>query len=84
MERKLTRTYHTLPVKDITLIPVVETSLSYWHDGAGVSVIGTGQPVCVVIVSPSDTKIFAITGEEILPEQFHKEYPDVNIDLGQV
>ena len=84
MERKLTRTYHTLPVMDITLISVVETSLSYWHDGVGVSVIGTRQPVCVVVVSPSDTKIITITGEEIPSEQFFKEYPDISMELGQI
>ena len=84
MKKKLTRTYHTLPVMNLTLIPIVETLLGYWQDRAGVSVFATKQPIGVVVVSSSGKRVITVTGEELSLEQFFQEYPDIGVELGQI
>jgi hypothetical protein len=84
MEKKLTRTYHTLPVMNLKLIPIVETSLGYWQDRAGVSVFAKKQPIGVVVISSSGRRVITVTGEEIPLEQFFQEYPDISVELGQI
>jgi hypothetical protein len=82
MEKKVIHTSHPLLLMDVTLIPIVETSLHYWHGENGLSLLGTKQPIGVVVVSSSDKKVLTIDGQEFPLDLFVKEHPDITMDSG--
>jgi hypothetical protein len=84
MERKIAETCPALSVMNVTLVPIVETSLSCWHNGTGISVFGIKKPIGVVVVSPLYKKVITVDGEEFPVEQFLAEHPGVNTGAGQI
>ena len=77
MEEKVVEIDSPITVGQVTLIPVVESSLNNWHGGGWVSCFGSKQPVFIVVVSPSWKKAFRISGEEVPLDQFIQETPGI-------
>lgn len=82
MEKKEIGADTPIIVAGVTLIPVVEVSLNYWHGKRGISFFGVKQPVGVVLVSPSAKRAFRVTGEEVLLDQLIQEAPGIKEVLG--
>ena len=70
-----------LPVMDVTLIPIVETSLNYWQDKNRLSIFGIKQPMGIIVLSQSVKKVIKLTGEELPLEQFMGEHPEIKEQL---
>ena len=77
MEKKEVGIGNPVAVAGVTLIPVLQVSVSYWRGGNGISFMGVKQPVSIVVVSPSAKKAFRVTGEEVSLNQLIQEVPDV-------
>jgi hypothetical protein len=75
MEEKVVEIGSPITVGQVTLIPVVESSLNNWHGGGWVSCFGIKQPVSIVVVSPSWKRAFRISGEEVPLDKFIEETP---------
>lgn len=81
MNRKLITLHPELQLLDITLIPIIETSMGCWYNGSGVSACGMKQPIGVIVRSPSVEKVITITGEELSLSQFFELHPEVQNTL---
>jgi len=77
MEKKEVVIENPVAVAGITLVPVTQFSLNYWHGKHSLSCFGMKQPVGVVVVSPSTKRVFRITGEEISLEELIIEAPGI-------
>ena len=77
MEKKEIEISSPLKVRGVTVISVIKSSLQCRRYRAGISFLGTRQPVSVVIISPSGKKAFRITGEEMPLDQLIQEIPAV-------
>ncbi len=75
MEKKEVEIGNPMTIGEVTLIPVVELSLTYWCGGGRFFFFGTKQPASIVVVSPSGKRAFRISGEEVPLDQFIKEIP---------
>ncbi len=84
MENQEIRIDNSLTVAGITLVPVVQITLSYWHGDSGISYFGAKRPIGVVVVSPSAKKAFRITGEEVPLDQFIREVPNMEGRLAEI
>lgn len=71
-------------VAGVTVIPVAQVSLSYWHVNRGFSFFGVKQPASVVVVSRSVRKAFRVTGEEVSLDQLIQEVPGMRELLEKV
>ena len=71
-------------VAGVTVIPVSEVSINYWHSKRGIASFGSKQPVSIIIVTPSAKKAFRITGEEITFDQLTQEIPDIRETLKKI
>ncbi len=77
MEKKKVTIGHHLTVAGVTLIPVIESSLSCWNIKGIFSFFGVSQPVSIVAVSTSEKKAFSNTGEEVPLGQLIREVPGI-------
>ncbi len=73
MEREEIRIEAPFTVAGVTSVPIVKTSLNYWHGRGHLSFLGTNQPVSVVVVSPQARRAFRINGEEVPLDQLTGE-----------
>jgi hypothetical protein len=73
MEKEEVEIGNPVTIGGVTLIPVVELSLTYWCSRGRFSCFGTKQPASIVVVSPSRKRAFRISGEEVPLDQFIKE-----------
>jgi len=74
MEKSTVNLDNPVAIREVTIIPVVRVSLHYSF-AAGISVMSTKQPIAAVILSPSQKKVFRISGEEVTLEQLAEEFP---------
>ncbi len=84
MEKKEVKIDNPVALAGVTLLPLVEVSLSYWRRDSRLSIFGTKQPVSVVVISPSAKKAFRISGEEVPLEQLMQEVPGIREILGEI
>ena len=77
MEKKEVEIGNPMTIGGVTLIPVIELSLNYWHGGGRFSCFGIKQPVSVVVVSSSGKRAFRASGEEVPFDQFIQETPGI-------
>ena len=77
MEKKEIGIDTPVAVAGVTVIPITEFSLNYWHRNSGISFFGVKKPISVVVVSPSSKKAFRVTGEEVPLEQLIQEVPGI-------
>jgi len=77
MEKKEVEISNPVTIAGVTLIPVIKTSLNYWHSNRGVSFFSIKQPLNVIVVSPSEKRAFRITGEEVSLDQLIQEVPGI-------
>lgn len=77
MEKKEITIDNPVAVGELTLIPVVQVSSSYWWAGGGASLFGIKQPVAVVMISMSAKRAFRITGEEVSLDQLIQEFSGI-------
>jgi len=61
----------------VTVIPVVEVSLSHWRIKGGFSFYGVKKPVSLVVISSAGKRAFRITGEEVPLNQLVQEVPGI-------
>ncbi len=77
MEKKKVTVGHPFTVAGVTLIPVIESSLSCWNIKGIFSFFGVSQPVSIVAVSTSEKKAFSSSGEEVPLARLIKEVPGI-------
>ncbi len=77
MEKEEIRIEAPFAVAGVTLVPIVKTSVNYWHSKGRLSFFGTKQPVSIVVISPQAKKAFHINGEEIPLDQLINEVPGI-------
>ena len=75
MEKQEVGVGNAVEVAGVTLIPLVEVSLSYRHANGGISSFGVKQAVAVVVVHQTAKRAFRITGEEVPLGQLMQEFP---------
>ena len=71
-------------VSGVTLIPITEVSVNYWHGNSGTSFFSVKQPISVVVVSQSVKRAFRVSGEEIPLDQLIREVPAIKEILEQI
>jgi uncharacterized spore protein YtfJ len=84
VEKKEVAIDNPVTIAGLTLVPVVQILLSYWHGRSSSLYSGTKQPVALVIVSPSAKRAFRITGEEISIDQLFQEAPEIEEMLERI
>ena len=84
MEKEEIRIEAPVAVDEVTLVPIVRTSLNWWQHKGRLSCFGTRQPVSLVVVSRQARRAFRIDGEEITLDQLSKEVPGINEILGKI
>jgi len=84
MEKKEVKTGEPFTTDEITIVPVVETSLYYRQGKRILLYSGTSRAVGVVVVTPSATRAFRADGEEISIEQMNKEVPGIKKTLDNI
>ncbi len=77
MEKKEIAIDNPVTVAGLTIIPVVQVLLNYWHTKDSTSFFGLKQPVAVIVVSPLAKRAFRITGEEVSIDQLVQEAPGI-------
>lgn len=77
METKRVIIGNPLTVAGVTLMPVIEVSISHWQHGSGLSFFGNKQVIGVVILSPGAKRAFRITGEEVPLDQIATDFPEI-------
>ena len=75
MEEKKIVASKPVSVAGLTLIPVIQVSLSLWSARAGKAFLAFKQPIAVVVISPQAKRAFRITGEEVSLEELMQEVP---------
>ncbi len=84
MEKKEVTIDNPVAVAGLTIIPVVQVLLNYWHVKGSTSFFGLKQPVAVIVVSPVAKRAFRITGEEVSIDQLIQEAPGMKEILARV
>ena len=84
MEKKEVEIGNPVTIAEVTLIPVIKSSLAYWRRKGSVSSFGTKQPVSIVVISSSGKKAFGINGEEVPLDQLKREVPDIKEVLDRI
>ncbi len=84
MEKKEVKIDNPVALAGVTILPLVEVSLSYWRRDSRLAILGTKQPVGMVVISPSAKKAFRISGEEVSLEQLIQEVPGIREVLEKV
>lgn len=84
MEKKEVGLGIPVAVAGVTLIPVTEVLLNYWHGNGGISFFGVKQPIGVVVVSQSTKRAFRVSGEEVPLDQLIQEAPAVKEILERI
>ena len=84
MEKKEVIIGSPVKVAGITIVPVSQVSLHYWHGKGGVSFFGLKQPVSIVVSTAEEKKAFRITGEEIPLNQLIQEVPGMKETLEEI
>ena len=79
MDKKEVTTDNPVVTDGISVIPVVQVSLSYWRGNNGDLFLAVKQPQAVILISTSAKRAFRITGEEVSIEQLKQEFPNVNV-----
>ncbi len=77
MEKKEVIVGRPVTAGEVTVFPVAEVSLSHRRIGDGISFYGAKRPVSLVVVSPSGSRAFRITGEEVTLDQLIQEVPGI-------
>ena len=77
MEKEEVRIEAPFDVNGVTLVPIVKTSVNYWHSKGRFSFFGMKHPVSVVVASPQAKRAFRINGEEVPLDQLTKEVPGI-------
>ncbi len=77
MEKKEVEIGNPMTIAGVTLIPVIEFSLNYWHGEGRFSCFVIKQPVSIVVVSSSGKRAFRASGEEVPLGQFIQETPGI-------
>ncbi len=68
-----------------TLVPVARVSRHYRRGiGGSVWYMGIKQPLAVVVVTPSASRAFRTTGEEIPLDQLIQEFPGIKEKLEEI
>ncbi|MFP3974955.1 MAG: GerW family sporulation protein [Chloroflexota bacterium] len=62
---------------DVTVIPVIKTSIGCHGAGKGISASGLKRPTALVVVSSSGTKAFDISGEETSLDELIEAVPQL-------
>lgn len=84
MEKKEVGLDNHVVVAGVTLIPVTEVLLNYWHGNGGISFFGVKQPIGVVVVSQSTKRAFRVSGEEVPLDQLIQEVPAIKEILERI
>ena len=84
MEKKEVTIVNRVTVAGVTLIPVSKVTSSGWHGKQGVAFSGSKEPDSIVVVTPTATKAFRMTGEEITFDQLAQEIPDIRETLEEI
>ena len=64
-------------IAGVTLIPVADITIKYWHGDGKFMLLGIKRPTFVVLVTPSFRKAFRISGEEISLDLLMHEVPAI-------
>jgi len=83
METKKVTIGNPVTVAGVTLIPVSEISLSHRPAAGALYVLGTHQPLGILVVSPASRTAFRITGEQVDPDRFIQETPGLKEALAE-
>ena len=66
-----------ITVGEVTLIPIVETSLKSRRFKRGFICLGVKKPVAVVVASPQKNYALSMTGEEVPVEHYAEQFPEI-------
>ncbi len=65
-----------ITVGEVTVIPVIKASIRCHEMGKGTSLSGFKQPTAVVVISPSGTHAFDVTGKETSLDELMEAAPE--------
>lgn len=77
MEKEEITAGSPITAREVTVIPVIKTSIGCQGIGKGTSFSGFKRPTAVVVVSPEGTKAFDMTGEETSLDELMEAIPQL-------
>jgi len=77
MEKNKVAIGSPVAVGEITIIPITRLSLNCGQSKGGALFFGSQQPTHIIIISPSITSAFRITGEQVSLDQLAQEVPNI-------
>jgi len=70
-----------ITIGDMTLIPIVKVSIFTRSWAKNIFLSGSKKPEAIVILTPLETKVLKISGEEVPLEKFLEEFPGLKEHL---
>lgn len=71
-------------VAGLTIIPVVESRISFLQEKEGLYLWGSKEPLAVILISKNSQKVYRLNGEEIYEvsiEDLAKDYPPIKDEI---
>lgn len=75
METEVIRVAQHITVGEITLFPIIRTSVSCRNGNSGIVCSGSKNLVGIVVVSPKEKRAINVNGEEVPFAQYMKYVP---------
>ena len=77
METEEIRVGQHITVGEITLLPIIRTSVTCRNVNRGIVCLGSKSMVGIVVVSPEEKRAISINGEEVPVHQYMEQVPEL-------
>jgi hypothetical protein len=77
LEKEEIRVGEKITVGEITLLPIIRTSVTCRNVSRGIVCSGSKNLVGIVVVSPKEKRAISINGEEVPVHQYMEQVPEL-------
>ena len=81
MEKKTLTFGSPVTIGEFTLLPLVKSSLSYWHGKKWLSLLKIEEPANLLVISPLMCKAYNMTGKEVPLDELERELPNLKSEI---
>lgn len=77
MEKEEISVGKRITIGELTLVPILRTSVVCLSGRRGITGFGTKEVTGIAVVSPTGNRAISISGEEMLIERYTKQVPEI-------
>ena len=81
MGKKALTLGNPLTIGEFTILPLVKSSLDYWHHKNSLFFLKVEEPAKLLVVSPLTCKAYNMSGEEVPLDELEGELPGLKSEL---